>query len=637
MAGGSDGNQDAEIGVQNAEIEQNQQMSELNAALQQQIQHSNSLQHELNTLRDQMTEYFTKMNQNRETAAPVRPAPPVPTNRNLTRQNTHENLDQIDRVSIPVEINAVMTNQNNQTRNLGARPRTTSNASNSRSRFRSSSRSRANSRQASPDNVAGVVPLTYDALKAVKIILQGKTDQYEDALRDLRSHTSDPNSVYNRIKSEHAAIERKTQENIAKELPKVLGLHRISPAIKIKILTVPQDQENQQFGATCQREFTKGNPIRLKGKSPNVRYVIEALRNRYDGKLTHRQIQQILVDLSDSNFKDIVTNAFEVSDTNKAIQHLLDYYGEMPDDVQLTSQFYNTRLDFKNLEESMIMILEKARQCFKHLSHDAINEKAMEKILNALPKQSVSAIQEKMKQTERLRKWNDSVEPVDFNTFMKYVTDNFSLENNRQRQIRPIQAIGTIEETKEESNQESSRNETSHNPLNAVADKLMVAINALDNRSKSKQPFKPSKFLSPNEKEYQDAIRSFEIKGTMLNLIKEVTTFNASKRKRHWPLKRTSDPNQHVNYRYNSNGKIIPANDKIDFETIIKTPGGKYTLTDKIMQRISEVCYKCGQSDCGANNVNCIYKNAPEVFSPCTLCHQGFHPDHSCVAENDQD
>ena len=635
MAGGSDGDQNTEVNrdpneTQNVDSESNQQIGELNAALQLQVQHSNVLQRELNTLRDEMTDFFT--NQNRPTTN--RPAPPIPNEQHLARQDTHENLDQIEPIRIPLEVNAITDNQIGQ--NLGARPRTTNNVSNFRSRNRSNSRSRsrANSRQASPDNLTGVVPLTYDALKAMKIILQGKTDEYEDALCDLRSHTAEPNSIYRRIKAEHAAIERKTQEKIAEELPKVLGLHRISPAAKIKFITVPQDEENKQLGSTCQREFTKGNPIRLKGKSPNVRYVIEALRNRYDGLLSHKQIQQILVDLSDSNFKDVVTNAFDVSDTNQAIQHLLENYGEMHDDVQLASQFYNARLDMKNLEESMIMILEQARQCFKNLTREAINDKAIEKILHALPRNSVNVIQEKMKQTERLRKWNDSVEPVDFNTFMKYVTDNVS-QDQPKRQIRPIQVISEMKNN-------DTDNQYSTDPLDRVTDKLINAIKSLEsqnrpNQSSSGKSYAKSamQYIQKNQKEYRDAIREFEINGTLLGLIKKISDYNATKRRRNWPLKRTSNPNQPVNYEYDSEGKIIPSTNKIDFPTVVKSPRGKYFLSDRIMERISKVCYKCGHADCGANNVNCIYKDTTEVFSPCSLCNQGFHPDHSCAAAAD--
>ena len=287
------------------------------------------------------------------------------------------------------------------------------------------------SRPASPTTMQGVTPILYDAVNAAKILLQNKTEKYPEMLQDIRSHVTNPLEIQNRMKAERSAIEQTTRDDISQHIAHILNLEAPTTSEEIIIKTVAESERNDPFGAKCRKEFRQSFPNRIKANNPNLRYAIEAIKDRYDNQLSHSQIKHLLLDISHESFKDVVNHTFRNNDIKEAIAHLLSMYGDLQSPTELKADFYNLRLDLRNLDESMKAISQKAQQCLPNSPIEEINQKAMDKILEHLPKLSMHAIVEKLEQHHRTRQFNPRMPPMSFPTFMKLVKDKVQIHNEQ--------------------------------------------------------------------------------------------------------------------------------------------------------------------------------------------------------------
>ena len=299
------------------------------------------------------------------------------------------------------------------------------------SRPLSQTSTRPPSRPASPTTMQGITPILYDTVNATKILLQNKTEKYPEMLQDIRSHVTNPLEIQNRMKAERSAIEQTTRDDISQHIAHILNLEAPTTSEEIIIKTVAESERNDPFGAKCRKEFRQSFPNRIKANNPNLRYAIEAIKDRYDNQLSHSQIKHLLLDISHESFKDVVNHTFRNNDIKEAIAHLLSMYGDLQSPTELKADFYNLRLDLRNLDESMKAISQKAQQCLPNSPIEEINQKAMDKILEHLPKLSMHAIVEKLEQHHRTRQFNPRMPPMSFPTFMKLVKDKVQIHNEQ--------------------------------------------------------------------------------------------------------------------------------------------------------------------------------------------------------------
>ena len=488
------------------------------------------------------------------------------------------------------------------------------------------------SRPASPTTMQGVTPILYDAVNAAKILLQNKTEKYPEMLQDIRSHVTNPMDIQNRVKAERSAIEQTTKDDISQHIAHILNLEAPTTFEEIIIRTVPESDRNETLGANSRKEFVKGFSSRIKGNSPNLRYAIETIKDRYDNQLSHTQIKHLLTDISDGTFKDVVNHTFRNNDTKNAIAYMLTMYGDLRNPVEVSTEFYNLRLDMRNLDESMKTISQKAQQCLPNATIQEVNQKAMSKILEHLPKHSMYAISEKLEQHNRTRQFNPRMPHMSFPSFMKLVKDNTQSHNDYpRRQIRPIHEIHTQEETEgacaiippaENSEMQNFKHE------------LIETMKAMSN-----QPYRQRTGPSPITKignehpEHGEAMKTFQNDRTVEQNMKDAMNGARFYRKKDFMLKTEFDRNDLPHFKKNDRGEIIHESEPFKEPVFVKLKSGRYALSDAIMRRVSEICYRCFYRKCSPLNPKCPFYDEAKTdsFELCSNCKRGFHIARQCV------
>ena len=442
------------------------------------------------------------------------------------------------------------------------------------------------------------------------------TEQVEEFRSPQPSTSEDPNET-----------------QLADLLSQIFGFKVPSKADEITITTLPEEERNDDLGYKVIKEYTKryvNTP--LTGKSAEVRYAIESIRNNFDGLLSHNQVKSILLNISAGTFKDVIAHVFNNNDTEKAVAHILNLYGDIIDDIELRAQFHNLKLDFNNIDESMTRVIEKALQCFTNDSLEMVSQKSMYKILDHLPYKSTYEVIKKMNQHECIRKISPSVKQLSFYNFKKLVIDNIQLLDAQSN----ILEIKTMSEKAKGASGHSTSAEIE--VLKETQKELKNVIKAIEHQPRHIRSQRRRKIqlmhINPNQPEHSIAIRHLKENGsTILNVMEKALNSARKWRKRNWYLKISYDESKLPILLKNLEGKIIHESQPFERPMFVRLHNGRYSLSEAVLHKITKVCFRCFFKDCSPAYSGCPFYNRPEndPFEICNFCLRGFHFPSNCI------
>ena len=508
--------------------------------------------------------------------------------------------------------------------------------------------SRMGSRNVSPAREQGMLPLMQNMVYGQKVLLKKKEDKLPEALAGLRKYHEEPNAVYRRMKNDtqQVADQVKTEvkSDMANMLKDSLGISSIDGIDHLTFYPIPEAEASETVATNARKDVQK-ECSKVSGSGENLRYLIEALVTRYNGKLSESQFKDAVISGCTGAFKDTIKNAFRKNDLNKAIKFIVKMYGNVQTPDEKITAFYRLKVDPKNYGASLRKIMEAALNCWPYEDENQITDRAIAQAFSHLPDYITKPISKIRIKIDSARKNNDEIEPLDYNQFMDLVQQYVKESEATKKIVKNVTA-----EASPKHDHEVTKN---LDTLQQVQGQLVAAVSALTDKVSGLKPNlnqasfvrQPTvndlskkkgwrvKGLQLGSQEFDQAARQMASQGTLEQVIHKGNLYNHQHRKKErLQLKTDSDPYKPVPYKWDSNGRYIPTNNPIDYSPILETAPGRFVLSDKILRRVSEACLKCGEVACSSSNVNCVYANAPNSWTYCDICRQGFHKRESCLA-----
>ena len=525
------------------------------------------------------------------------------------------------------------------------------------SRVSSQFHSRDSSREGSVDREKGILPLLQNMLYSQKLMLKKDEKRYPNAYNEIKKYVHGHDTIRERIKADESNLlsvfsefldardaikEQEMFSHLNRMVAHSMGLSSVEGIEKYTFDALPEHKGNETTADNASKNMLKEfSKINKEGET--VRHLLQALISRYNKKLTAQQFIEVVVTCCSGKFKDLIRNAFKGRDLNKAIKHILLAYGNIETPAEKLTAFQRLRLDYKNLRSSLQSVLDAATDCFcDTYEEQAIVDKAIEHSLKNLPDHVKSKVNETRTTLAEAKRKNPNTELMDYRQFIRLVEKEMrsydpkaiAQERKNVRQIKANEAKSTTESQSQIASEQTKNFQTQ---MVAAVAALTDRIGSMQSSQQSQQAQYSNTGAKPKQKpqllhmgslDYNNGLRHLEQKGPLVDVANEQNNYNFANRKREkLTLKSVADPYKPIPYKTDNNGRLIPSAPPIDFPPLIQFGLKNYRLSDKLLERISTNCHRCGHPACGQNSYTCLYSSPDSglTFDICPECKQGFH------------
>ena len=295
----------------------------------------------------------------------------------------------------------------------------------------SAASSRSQSRSSSPSR-DGIHDILQTLSYCSKVLLKGEDHKFEAALEGLRRQIPTRTAVKDKIIRESDNIVDRTKSAVAEYLPELIGL---SPTIDKEdyIFNELPEYDKSDLSLSSVRKDLLREFGRIQGSNESMRHLIQAIRTRYDNRLTKSEVCDLLVALAEGKLKDSIFNLFRTNNVSEAFYALLAMYGKTKSMTDKNVLFSKTRVDLKNLVPSLHKIYEAAQACNLNASENEITNLAMTHALGQLPDLVVQKTHERLTKISKLKQFDDSIPTMNYFHWVDFVNETMTMSLSQVR------------------------------------------------------------------------------------------------------------------------------------------------------------------------------------------------------------
>jgi hypothetical protein len=310
-----------------------------------------------------------------------------------------------------------------------------SSASSRTSRASRSSVSSANnsSRNNSPKTEENLRQNGYEALvqtlaKIGQVALNPKITKKEQkaAYKDLMDVAQD-DRVRLALDGERERNERKSAQQLAATLRHVVG---DSPAINLTryaFKTLEETTtESERLESLIKRDL-KHEFKRMNSACINMKFLIDFIIEKYNGKLSALQVKSIIVGLCDDSFKEVIAEVFNRNTLGQALTEVVRLYALQQTSVDLIHNFHTMKIDAKHIKTSLNELYHAGVQAYPQLNNDALHAILRTQALANISDPLLFKLLDFQGKIEELRRVNPLIPPMEWATFVEKATE---LANN---------------------------------------------------------------------------------------------------------------------------------------------------------------------------------------------------------------
>ena len=411
----------------------------------------------------------------------------------------------------------------------------------------------------------------------------------------------------------------------------------------------------------------------------------------YSGRITERDARQALLNMYDRETRKDIQQTFDLHPTlSEAFNDLARNHSPDMTINERRISYIKERLDYNDIRPGLRAIKKGVAMTEPELTQPEINQKAIFSALHRLPSNILSDlykwIELEVERNDGIISYTSFMATVD-KLLEKHGHKKKKEDEKTKKVIRNITAetfahLGDLPSVTEEEKEEATdttepvatlaaqvcalikEQQVQHaTHVNQLAQMMIeqsgaaqLALNQishqalmqrplasypspLDTRGRNDEASKElkrqqylSRLIHPESPRYINCIRFLAANHPDVKSLYQVVATNMEKRGRgSYSLKRVADPDQIIPYHLSENGKKFnPSTERFDKAVYLEYQPDKFSLTEDIIKKCSEVCYKCFEPSCGANANNCFYATAPSTFSFCFGCRRGFHAEANC-------